>query len=282
MSADNRLIVAPDGLPANIVGSWCSEKHDYLCRYITISSGARSKFLGNFANGTPKAGASYIDLFCATGKACIRKTGHWVDGGAVTAWKESVAKGKPFTKVFINDLDTSSVEACKQRLLALNAPVVAMNTTAIDAAARIAKMLNPEGLHLAFIDPYNLHNLDFSIIQGLSAFKRMDLIIHLSASDLRRNLWAHQKNGQAFDSFAPGWRNDVNVNASRREVLESIVAYWRNQVSNLGKWPSTRQKAITNSRNSTLYWLLLASSNEMAHKFWETAINPQNQAEMLF
>lgn len=44
------------------------------------------------------------------------------------------------------------------------------------------------GLHFAFIYLYNLEVLDFRIISTLSTLKKIDLLIHLSAMDLQRNL----------------------------------------------------------------------------------------------
>ena len=37
-----KLIDGDDGLPAEEVGVWAKEKHDYLCRYIDISRSTRA------------------------------------------------------------------------------------------------------------------------------------------------------------------------------------------------------------------------------------------------
>lgn len=86
-----RLIDGDDGLPAEDVGVWAKEKHEYLCRYIDISRAVRS---GWTAPG--KAGATFIDPFCGPGRAKVRETGEWIDGGAVAAWKKSCEGGAPF------------------------------------------------------------------------------------------------------------------------------------------------------------------------------------------
>ena len=52
-----KLADGDDGLPAEEVGPWAKEKQELLGRYVDISRGARSKFIGPF-----KAGATYIDL----------------------------------------------------------------------------------------------------------------------------------------------------------------------------------------------------------------------------
>jgi hypothetical protein len=48
--------------------------------------------------------------------------------------------------------------------------------------------INLYGLHLAFIDPFNLAQLPFSIIERMLRVQRMDMIIHVSLQDLQRNL----------------------------------------------------------------------------------------------
>lgn len=54
-----KIIEGDDGLPAEEVGPWAKEKHEYLCRYIDISRAVRQKWLGD-----KNAGATFIDLFC--------------------------------------------------------------------------------------------------------------------------------------------------------------------------------------------------------------------------
>ena len=114
-----KLIDGDDGLPAEDVGVWAKEKHDYLCRYIDISRSTRAKFLG-----PGKAGATYIDLFCGPGRCKVWDSGEWIDGGVVAAWKKSREGNAPFSQVFIGDLDVLRRQAAATRLRNLGAPVV--------------------------------------------------------------------------------------------------------------------------------------------------------------
>ena len=41
-----KLIDGDDGLPAEVVGAWAKEKHDYLCRYVDISRAVRTQWIG--------------------------------------------------------------------------------------------------------------------------------------------------------------------------------------------------------------------------------------------
>jgi hypothetical protein len=48
-------------------------------------------------------------------------------------------------------------------------------------AREIVERLNPYGLHFAFLDPYNLDDLPFTVIESFSRLKRIDMLIHVSA-----------------------------------------------------------------------------------------------------
>jgi len=79
--------------PRREVGIWTIEKHKFLKRYLDISRATRQKFLGD-----GNAGATYIDLFCSTGRARVRETGAWIDGSAVSAWKIGQEGRAPFSR----------------------------------------------------------------------------------------------------------------------------------------------------------------------------------------
>lgn len=246
-------------------------------RYLDISRGARRQWLGG-----GKAGATFIDLFCGPGRGRVRETGEWIDGSAVAAWKISKQGGAPFSEIYLADLDEERRAACAERLKRLGAPVREIPGAAIEAAQTIAGILNPYGLHFAFIDPFNLGALDFKIFKTLSPLKRIDMLIHLSAMDLQRNLGINLAGDElAFDDFAPFWRNNVNLMCSQFEIRRQLVEYWRDLVAKLGVWPSTEMKLITGRSNQRLYWLLLAAKHELAHKFWKVAANTEGQGSLL-
>jgi three-Cys-motif partner protein len=270
------LIDSDDGLPADEVGTWAKEKHTYLRRYLDISRGARKKYIGD-----RKGGAVYFDLFCGTGRSRVRDTNEWIDGGAVAAWKTSQEGDAPFTDIYISDLDEEKLNVCAERLRKLGAPVHPIHASAADAVDKMVSSVSGYGLHFAFVDPYNLEALDFRIISTLSTLKRIDLLIHLSAMDLQRNLSVNLTAvNSAFDAFAPGWRNKVNTSASQQEIRRRVIEFWREKVASLGVWPSVDQKLITGEKNQPLYWLLLAARHELPHKFWTTAANPEGQGSL--
>lgn len=273
-----KLIDGDDGLPAEEVGVWAKEKHDYLCRYIDISRAVRTQWIGQ-----GKAGATYIDPFCGPGRCRVRDTGEWIDGGVVAAWKKSRDGGAPFTQVFIGDLDVQRRESAANRLRQLGAPVVEIDGAAVQSVRQIVGRLNPYGLHFAFLDPFNLEALDFDIINSLSALRRIDMLVHVNQMDLQRNLISNATAEEsAFDTFAPGWRDNVDIVRGQNEIRQRVFQYWRDQVANLGVWPSAEMKLITGSKNQPLYWLLLAAKHDLAHKFWATASNVEGQGKLDF
>jgi len=262
------LIEGDDELPAEEVHDWAKDKHDRLRRYLDISRAARNKFL----TGRAKS-ATFVDLFCGTGRARIKETGEWIDGSAVAAWKISQEGGAPFSEVYVADIEGERRSATVARLRKLGAPVIELEGAAIDAAATYVNNVNPYGLHFAFIDPYRLGALDFKIMQSLSSLERIDQLIHLSVMDLQRNLGNNLKNGKAFDCFAPGWRDKVEQNHSQFEIRRQVVEYWKELISGIGKRTSPHMELITGSRGQRLYWLLLVANHQLAHKFWNVAVD---------
>jgi three-Cys-motif partner protein len=261
------LIDGDDGLPTEEVGIWAKEKHDRLRRYLDISRGTRKKWLG-----PGKAGTTFIDLFCGPGRARVKETGEWIEGSAVAAWNISQKGGAPFSDIYVADINNDRRAATVERLTRLRAPVRELAGSAVDAAAELARTINPYGLHFAFIDPFSLGALDFKIIQSFSTLKRMDMLIHISKMDHQRNLDINlQSDESALDRFVPGWRERIDGNHSQQEIRRQIVEYWQELVRGTGKRPSTDWNLIKGSRGQHLYWLLLVAEHDLAHKFWNVA-----------
>lgn len=272
-----KLVDGDDGLPVEEVAGHSKQKHEYLKRYLDISRSARKRFIDG------PGGATYIDLFCSVGRAKVRDTGEFIDGSAVAAWKISLESGTPFSAIYIADADDDRRRIMTERLKRLGAPVRELPGTALDAAALIPQQVNQYGLHFAFLDPYNLSALDFGILESLSTLKRIDMLIHVSAMDLQRNLGANMHSEESeWDRFAPGWREHISPAAPQREIRRQVMEYWRNRVAALGVYPGTDDdvKMITGQQNQYLYWLLLAAKHELALKFWKIASNPEGQFDL--
>ncbi len=272
------LLPGDDGLPAEEVGVWAKEKHDLLCRYVDISKSTRAKYLP-----PNKGGAALIDLFCGPGRCKVRETGEFIDGGVVAAWKKSTQFDRPFTKIIIGDADPARLDAAVERLEKLNAPVVPLLGPALDTSFKALQRSPPHGLNFAFLDPYNLENLDFQIIKTLARLKRIDMMMHVSTQDLQRNLDKHlTATDSAFDAFAPGWREALKIDQSQRRTREDLLQYWKELVAQTTVTTSDDVRLIKGSKNQRLYWLLLAAKNELAHKFWSAISKSGGQQAFAF
>jgi three-Cys-motif partner protein len=198
-----------DVLPLDEVGGWAKDKHDRLRKYVDISRAARRKFVQG------SGGATYIDLYCGAGRALVRESGEIIDGSPLVAFKCANESGVAFSEVYIADTDRKKCNVCAKRIASAGGRALALTGPAESTAARIVSRLNKSGLHFAFLDPYNLDDLPFTVIESFSSLKRIDLLIHVSAQDLQRNLDAYSMSADGpLDRFAPGWRTVVDIKLS--------------------------------------------------------------------
>lgn len=262
-----KLVEGDDGLVAEEVREWINDKHELLCDYVQISSATRKKYLPPLGSG----GAIFIDLFCGPGRAQLKESGEFVDGGCVAAWRKSVAGGAPFSKIIIGDVEEDRLEAASTRLSRLGAPVQPLLGPASETVdVAVANAAN-YGLNFAYLDPYNLGALDFTIIDKLSKLRRIDILVHVSQMDLQRNFDrnAAAPEGSPLDTFAPRWRDSVDPMQSPKAARQAYFQYWRSLVAKLGVDTNTDMRLITGPDNQPLYLLLLAARHGLAHQFWE-------------
>jgi three-Cys-motif partner protein len=265
-----------DGLPLDQVGSWAKEKHERLRKYIDITRATRRKWVQG------SGGATYIDLYCGTGRAVIRGTLEKIDGSPLVAFKAARDGGVPFSEIHIADLSEESCRAAEQRLANAGGAAKTEIGNADATVVRIAQKLNPRGLHFAFLDPYNLDALPFSVVATLASFRYIDVLIHISVSDLQRNLDAYSMSaGGPLDRFAPGWRNAVSLQQSKSATRAAYVAYWATEMEKLGFAPVHYELVSGPTKNQRLYWLVIVSHHKLAQEFWDKIRNVSGQGELL-
>lgn len=265
-----------DGLGLDEVGPWAKEKHERLRKYVDISRGVRRKFL-------QRSGcAAYIDLFCGSGRALIRDTEDRIDGSPLVAFKSARDGGEPFSEIHIADLEEQRVTTAARRIIEAGGKATTYVGKAEDVAPQIIARLNPFGLHFAFLDPYNLDALPFSVLESLSRLKHVDILIHVSALDLQRNLHAYTKpEDDRLERFAPGWRQHVELNQSQPRIRASLLSYWASKFETLGLSPAERAELVSGQeRNQRLYWLVLVSREKLARDFWEKIRSVSGQREL--
>ena len=250
-----------DGLIVEKVGSWAVDKIELVSDYAYISGGARKKYLDT--------GAAYIEPFCGPGRSLIRGTTSFIDGSSVAAFKRALESPGRFTSINISDVDKELLDAATRRLTALGAPVRPFHGSASESMPKIIQSLNPYGLHLAFLDPYNLGALSFDLFEVLSKLRRIDVIAHVSVADLQRNAARYaDEDYDQFDKFAPGWRGKVSPDANKAAFRAAIFKYWSEKVTALGLPQAKHCELIRGHQGQRLYWLILLARHDLAHDLW--------------
>jgi three-Cys-motif partner protein len=272
-----KVIDPSDGLVVDVVGPWASEKHERVRKYIDAYRSARAKFLPPRGTG----GATYIDLFSGPGRSLIEDTGKFIDGSPVVAYHAAQRSHTLFSELHFNDLDPDNVAALNERIAKLGGTARYYNEQAEVAVEQIVTALKPSGLHFAFLDPYNLENLPFSIIQRLARLPRIDMLIHVSIFDLQRNLRRYLKDGRVLDAFMPGWRERIDANRNDQAVRTDLLHYWLGLIRGLGTAPAEGIELVSATGGQRLYWLVFVSAHQLGRRLW-TDISNVNQQGRLF
>lgn len=268
-----RIYDPEDGLPVMKVGAWSEEKHVALSRYVDSARKARAKW----------GYTSFIDLFAGPGRVLNRDSKIISDGGVLSAWRMAQQGGAPFNEVFIGDIDTESVRACEKRLVAAGASVRALVGSAANTVDEVLAAL-PNGLHFAFLDPFNIEHLDFEIIRKLSSRPNIDILIHFSVMDVQRNIGGDFKlSSSRLDAAAPEWRANLNLDAvPKHERVNAYLQYWESLVSNLTTMQVAKNKPLfVNTNRGPLYRLIHLSRHPLAQKLWNTAAIPGSPQQSL-
>jgi three-Cys-motif partner protein len=265
-----------DDLVVDLVGPWALEKHERLRKYIDAYRAVRAKFLPPRGTG----GAAYIELYSGPGRSRVEETCEFIDGSPIVAFKAATQSKTAFSSLYFNDLDGENIEALRQRIAKLGGSANYYSLSAELAVDQIARVLNPAGLHFAFLDPYNLENLPFSIIERLAKFPKMDMLIHVSIFDMQRNLRRYMEDGKTLDAFMPGWRERVNVNRKDSEVRADLLRHWLESIRNLGTSPAEGIELVSATRGQRLYWLVFVSAHELGRRLWDDIRNIHLQGRL--
>ena len=256
-----RYTQGDDGLIVEKVGRWAVTKLKLLTDYVYASGGARKNFYG--------PGKAFIDVFSGPGRSLIRGGSAFIDGSPVAAFKRALQSPERFTSINISDDDEELLAAATKRLSALNAPVRPVPGPASEALPKIIQSLDRNGLHLAFLDPYNLAALSFDLFEQLAKLKNIDVIAHVSVSDLQRNAARYaDKDYDQFDKFAPNWRAKVSTDMNKEAFRAAILKYWSDQVTALGLPQAKHWELIRGDQGQRLYWLILLARHKLAHGLW--------------
>ncbi len=263
-------------MPVMCVGAWSEDKHERLVKYVDISRAARRKFVN-------RVGAPLIDLFSGPGRCRIKYTDRLIDGGTLAAFRSSQARSTAFSDVVVADVNQDYVNACVSRIRDAGGNAHGLVGPASDTVHDACRYLRPGALNVAFLDPYSLGALPFSVIERLCAEKRMDFIIHVSTQDLQRNMgnYLAESNVQ-LDEFAPGWRDVVDeARQTPTEMRHAVIDHWMSLIRNQHMETAKGIEQVTGPKNQNLYWLVFASRSGLANSFWESIRNVSGQRQLL-
>lgn len=252
------------------VGWWVPQvKYTCLAKYISATRKAQAKF--------PKR--VLIDPFCGPGRIQVRGETFTRDGGAMVAWRQSLSSDCPFTNVMVGDLDAARAAACEARLTAIGAPVQRFDGPASETAPRMAEAVPRGALCLAYIDPYNLEYLSFSIIKRLAQLPHIDFAVHFSLMDLTRNV--DMELDPARDRFSealPGWRDCVSGTISKTGLAPWFFQEWHRRISELGFSVSHEMPLVTDGQGRALYRLVFFSRHAFPDRIWGDIAKSPNLA----
>lgn len=251
------------------VGKWVpQQKHVLLAKMIGGTRGARAKWSNRVL----------IDPFCGPGRIQVKGETFTRDGGAMVAWRQATEHKVAFTKVLIGDLDAERVLACQARLRALGAPVQAFVGPAAETVKAMAGEVTGRALCLAYIDPYNLEQLSFSIIDELAKLKNIDFAVHFSTMDMNRNVDMELDPYRArFDDAAPEWRTKLeHQTLSKSQLPQAFFAYWRSLVEQCGFKFSREMPLVTNDQNRPIYRLVFFSRHGFPNGIWDDIAKSPN------
>jgi three-Cys-motif partner protein len=263
-----------DRLPLSEAGDWARNKHRLLEEYIDSAWGARRQW-------SKYGRCAYLDLFSGPGRQYIEESNSVINGSPLVAWVASKLNPAPFQDIYISDKRAYAM-ACEKRLKTLGAPVTVAALDAAQAAQVAARNLDPKGLHLVFVDPYGLTQLEWKLFQPLLQFRHIDFMVHFSAQGLTRNLYRFfDMDPSPLDSIAPGWRTAVPEGG--KEVMRGqFFEYWISLFTREGFKPPKSIPLIVADNGAPLYRLVLFSRNKLGEKLWNSVSRDVSQPELPF
>ena len=243
------------------VGGWVPrDKHRFVHEYLDGTRHAWGKWRSRVL----------IDPFAGPGRIQVAGETFTRDGGAVVAWR-ALAQDAPFTRVLVGDIESDRVAACEQRLLALGAPVQAFFGPAAETVHAMVAAVPVGSLCMAYLDPYNLELLSYSMIDALAQLRNVDLLINFSTMDLQRNIEMEFDPGRnRFEGTAPGWtKHPPILQANSENVKPAFFNYWRNLIERgLGFDHSEAMPMVYNNKGHGLYRMVFFARNKLARRIW--------------
>jgi three-Cys-motif partner protein len=257
------------------VGSWVPhQKHRLVYQYLHATQHAWRRWRSR----------AFIDPFSGPGRIQVSGEDFTRDGGALIAWRTLAQRDAAFTRMLVGDIEAERASACEQRLQTLGAPVRAFVGPATTTVAETVAAVPRGALCMAYLDPYNLEGLSFSIIEALAQLPRVDLLINFSTMDLQRNVEMEFDPSRArFDATAPGWREQQSIRrASAQNVKLEFFKYWHQLVVGLGFEYSEQMPLVYNDQGVGIYRMVFFARHKLPNRIWGDVARNQGKNLELF
>lgn len=260
---ENCEVPAEDGLPAQCVGTWARLKHDRLRTYLDATRAVRRRFLPPAGRG----GAAFIDLFAGPGRVRFRDSLETELGSALIAQAHAES---PFTHLLYCELNPDNAGALRERTKG-DARVHIIEGDCNERIDDIIALVPPNGLNLAFFDPFGAKVFQWDTIERLARVKRMDLLIHFPTNTVKRNL--SNPTNPEFDAVidrmvgTSDWRSQVHAAKDVARLIDVL----RGRLVSLGyddERVNTLQ--VTNDQGGVLYHLVFASKDKRGTAIWKS------------
>ena len=130
------------------------------------------------------------------------------------------AKGSaPFSAIYVADAAPGYADATQKRLAARGITATALTGEAEHTARAIVRRLDKKALHFAFLDPFKLDPLPFTVLEEFAKLAHVDILINFATADLQRICGSMPAiRAGPLDRVAPGWREKVNLNERGHSV----------------------------------------------------------------
>lgn len=250
-----------DGLFIPVVGDWSARKHHYLSRYLyAFVTAMRTKRWSSL---------HYVDLFAGAGLERLEQSQRLDWGSPMIAAQVP----HPFSMLHVCELDPRKYDALSNRLARVRPDSQTLCGDSNSKVEEVVKVIPPDALSIAFLDPYGLH-LEFSTIRCL-AQRRMDLVIffpdHLDALRNCEYVYRDQPDSNLDRALGPGvdWRTQLD-RAPRDRWAQVLRELYSDRVRSLG-YLGPEIERISQADGRFLYLLLFFSKSEIGLDIWRRA-----------
>jgi three-Cys-motif partner protein len=278
---------------------WRSRDDDLLVRGVKPHSAEKSRLVSRSVDTVTSAmsgkwfatthGLEYLELYSGPGRLLNEQTGKEQPGSPLQA----LAIPTPFSRYVFSDFSDECVAALQARVgHRSDVSVLGGDANSPAHLERVAGLLNPKALLIAYLDPARPQDLHWSTVEYLAErFEYGDLIINLPVNSLMRSILGALSGGGAGPGTAGRFLNHPNPSdllvqsRTGKLIVGSTIAaireHFDQQLASLGfKKPARRtiEFPVTNPYYDVLY----ASRHDMGVKLWDRTNPPPEPPPTLF